>query len=283
MEMISAFMASPGLTGVARQGISPGIMTPSYRLGLAMLVTVLGTATAQPPAREPPVILGPTGAPPGPARPPLALLLDDFRIVDGDVRKTADGYEIHRGKQIETIPAKRVLFAGESLADVQQFLKARAAGLTAKKEAPTESMKLFAAKIQPVLTSGCANCHARADHTSRFKIVRVPEGYAASDSLAKNAAAATAFLDPADLANSPLLVKSITAHGGQRTPSLYGRTHPAFHNLETWVREAAPAVAKSPAVAPTPKPVDPVSKPTLPNDPFDPEPFNKTVRRESRR
>ena len=81
------------------------------------------------------------------------------------------------------------------------------------------------------------------------------------------------YYDPADLANSPLLVQAITAHGGQRTPSLHGRTHPAYRNLEVWAREAAPPASTPPAA----RHVLPTTKPPAANDPFDPDPFNKAL------
>ena len=101
-----------------------------------------------------------------------------------------------------------------------------------------ESYKMFPAKVQPVLTNLCANCHARADHASGFKLVRVPDGFANPRETGRHVRA-----------------KAVSAHGGMKDPPLFARTHPAFKNLELWVHWASlPEGSPAPATIPAAKP-----------------------------
>lgn len=118
-----------------------------------------------------------------------------------------------------------------------------------------ESYKMFPAKVQPVLTNLCANCHARADHASGFKLVRVPDGFADPRETGRNVRAAAKYLARENPAASPLLAKAVSAHGGMKDPPLFARTHPAFKNLELWVHWASlPEGSPAPATIPAAKP-----------------------------
>ena len=64
------------------------------------------------------------------------------------------------------------------------------------------------------------------------------------------------FVSRDDPSASPLLVKAVTAHGGQRAPAFYNQSHPAYRNLELWAHWAA-----GPEGSPMPEAV-PVRKPT---------------------
>lgn len=102
-----------------------------------------------------------------------------------------------------------------------------------------ESYKMFPAKIQPVLTNLCATCHARADHASDFKLVRVDNGFANPRETARNIRSAAKFLTRENPSASPLLVKAVTPHGGAKDAPMFARTHPAFKNLELWAHWAS--------------------------------------------
>ena len=120
-------------------------------------------------------------------------------------------------------------------------------------------------QIDPADLAGkptCTNCHARADHASGFKLTPVSDRYADTDAMRANAAAATAFVNRDDLGASPLLMKAITAHGGQREPGIRGREHPAYRNLEQWVLVSAPPAKPQAAQR---------------ADPFDPTEFNRAA------
>lgn len=120
-----------------------------------------------------------------------------------------------------------------------------------------ESYKMFPAKVQPVLTNLCANCHAKADHASGFKLVRVPDGFANPRETSRNVRATAKFLARENPALSPLLTKAITPHGGMKDPPLFARTHPAFKNLELWVHWASlPEGSPAPTAIPVAKPVN---------------------------
>jgi hypothetical protein len=155
-----------------------------------------------------------------------------------------------------------------------------------------ESFKMFPAKVQPVLSNLCANCHAKPDHASGFKLARVAEGYANPRAIGQNVRAAAAFLTRDDPASSPLLAKALTAHGSAKEAPLSGRGHPAYKNLELWAAWAvlpegspmpqaipgpvAKATTSEPARLPliAAEPAKPEAKEN-PLDPFDPETFNR--------
>src|SRR5437764_1366783 len=134
-------------------------MKPSYVLALALLAA--GSVVGQ--------------APKPPAGEPLVLLLDDFKIVEGTVERVGSEYVVRRGKEVRRFPDKQVLFAGESLTSVRQFLQARAANSPA---ATAAWQRQFNETVQPVLTNTCTNCHARPDHPSGFKLHPVGDRYA---------------------------------------------------------------------------------------------------------
>ena len=123
-----------------------------------------------------------------------------------------------------------------------------------------ESSKMFATKVQPVLNNLCANCHARADLATAFKLKRVQEGYANPQAAEFNIRAAAKQLNRSNPAASPLLVKAVTPHGTAKEPPLRGKQLPPYKVLELWVHWAVlaegapmptsltPAVARSPFV-----------------------------------
>ena len=224
----------------------PAAMKPSYAVPLALLTAAAVAGQApQPPAGR-----------------PLVLLLDDFKVVEGTVEKAGTEYVVCRGKEVRRIPEKQVLFAGDSMPAVRQFLTTRATNSTAANAAWARQ---FNETVQPILANTCANCHARADHPSGFKLHTVTDRYADAEWMRRNAAATAAFLNRDDLPASPLLTKALTAHGGQREPGLRGRDQAAYRNLERWAYAATPQAANVPARPASPKT----------GDPFDPAEFNR--------
>jgi hypothetical protein len=123
-----------------------------------------------------------------------------------------------------------------------------------------ESAKMFATKVQPVLANLCANCHARADLSTNFKLRRIDEGYANPQATEFNLRAAARQLNRSNPAASPLLVKAVTPHGTAKEPPLRGKQLPPYKVLELWVHWAVlnegspmptsltPAVVRSPFV-----------------------------------
>ena len=84
----------------------------------------------------------------------------------------------------------------------------------------------------------------------------MPAGYANPEASNRNAKEVAQFVSRDDPSASPLLMKAVTAHGGQRAPALYNQSHPAYRNLELWAHWAA-----GPEGSPMPETV-PVRKPT---------------------
>jgi hypothetical protein len=101
-----------------------------------------------------------------------------------------------------------------------------------------ESAKMFATRVQPVLNNLCANCHARADVQTAFKLKRVEEGYANPQAAEFNIRAAAKQLNRTTPAGSALLVKAVTAHGPAKEPPLRGKQLPPYKVLELWAHWA---------------------------------------------
>lgn len=166
-----------------------------------------------------------------------------------------------------------------------------------------ESAKMFAAKVQPVLTNRCADCHARKDHGSGFVLRAIEPGSNDPQGADANMRAAAKWLTPADPHASLFLTKATTAHGKAKDPPL-AADHPAYTHLELWAfwacgpdGSAAPTVIPPPKKATAePKVAEPAGKPTgfavkaetpptaagtaatpPTADPFDPAGFNRQV------
>jgi hypothetical protein len=196
-----------------------------------------------------------------PAGKPLVLLLDDFQIIEGRAELAGETYRLRQGANVRTIPRERVLFADESRAEVYRHLLARAG----KKRPVDAAAREFVSHVQPILMNTCAKCHCRPDHPSAFKLARAAVGYADPEATSQNVVAAMAWLNRAEPAASPLLVKAVTAHGGQRRPALYGRSHPAYRHLEAWATQAAGTAGSAKPAAAS-------------GDPYDPALFNRAKR-----
>jgi hypothetical protein len=223
----------------------------------------------------------------------MVLLLDDFQIVEGIVEKIGDTYRLRRGKDVKDHNANQVIFAGESREEVYKLMMARGLKPPAKPPAAADynsaAFRAFPVKVQPVLMNLCADCHAKPDHKSGFQLTRVAAGYANVEASHRNAKEVARFVTRDDPSASPLLMKAMTAHGGQRIPSLYNQSHPAYRNLELWSHWAAgpegspmpevvpPKKSARAAIPPAPTTVTPPpAPPTKTDDPYDPGVFNRT-------
>ena len=221
-----------------------------------LLAAVAGLAWAQTPPKKPPGT-------------PQVVLLANFQIVEGDVECVGNDIVVRRGKESTTYPVAQVACVGDSRDTVFRQMFARA-----QTGAPQirSAMTYYPARVQPVLTNLCATCHADVKHESGFKLDRVQAGYSAPETSGRNATVVASFLTKSNPAASPLLVKMLTAHGGQREPAVRDASHPAYQNLELWVRSV---VAEMPQVAnPTEVKPEPTNAKPAGDDPYDPGPFN---------
>jgi len=128
-----------------------------------------------------------------------------------------------------------------------------------------EAVAAFAGRVQPILANLCMECHARADHSGPFKLIRVTGFEVGPHSTRANLRATAAQLKKDDPAASPLLVKALTAHGGMREPVVLSRQAPSFRQLEAWVMLATgrTAAAVTPMTIPTPPVLPPAPSPAV--------------------
>lgn len=99
--------------------------------------------------------------------------------------------------------------------------------------------KNFAAKIQPILSNTCAECHARADHGSKFLLKKYDPNFNDPKLAEANLKAFSVWLDTKQPANSPALQYAVKAHGRSKAPPLRDENHPAYSVLELWLHTAA--------------------------------------------
>jgi hypothetical protein len=176
-----------------------------------------------------------------------------------------------------------------------------------------ESFSVFVTKVQPILMNACGQCHC-GDRGGAFKLARTNETYGDKRATQRNLAAASAFLNRDQPAESTILARAVSVHGESAHPPLHDRQSPAYRHLEEWVRLASgrplmpapPAPLPVEAIAgaqPLPMKETPagVAMPTIPianekvvpakatepakpaappksdesSDPFDPKQFNK--------
>ena len=174
--------------------------------------------------------------------------------------------------------------------------------------------KIFATKIHPILMNACMGCHGKKDYAGAFKLKRLEEGYENAAGVEQNLRATVKHLDRVNPSSSPLLVKSLEAHGKMKAAPFASKAHPAYKNLELWsywatLRDGSPLPDSVPQMVvkrpePTPVPanaiqltaatipaVEPAKLPENfavqpkanqpsklnPNDPFDPAAFNRAA------
>ena len=250
---------------------------------ITLLGLLVGTIAV---AQEPTLPTPPVKPPKGQA---MTVLLDDFTMIRCRVEiDDKDGtYHLYDGDIERDLPAKRVLFAGTSDAEVRYYMlmSAKQNAKSEKRDRATLASSQFTTKVQPVLVNLCVSCHAQPQHKDGFHLQFVRLGFASPDATLHNAEAASRYVDTSNPNASPLLVKAQQIHGGQQRAAMPGPQHPAFRHLQLWAITLAPPQAVAPAVtlsplANLPKPVwEPVPEatPTTPQivDPYDPTPFNQ--------
>ncbi|AMV27103.1 hypothetical protein VT84_22060 [Gemmata sp. SH-PL17] len=124
-----------------------------------------------------------------------------------------------------------------------------------------EAANLFATRVQPFLANQCVDCHA-GDYKGKFKLARVAAGETAQQPTRANLRAVAGQLRKDDPGASPLLTKALTAHGGQKQPSVASRQTVMYLTLEAWTALAiGTPVAVTPVVPPA------VSVPVTPTAP----------------
>jgi hypothetical protein len=118
-----------------------------------------------------------------------------------------------------------------------------------------EGATAYVSRAQPVLANQCMECHARADHSGAFKLIRITGFEAGPQSTKANMRATATQVKKDDPLNSPLLTKALVAHGGMKQPAFVSRQAAAYRVLEAWVLLAA---------GPVVQPMNPPTQPMLP-------------------
>jgi len=99
--------------------------------------------------------------------------------------------------------------------------------------------KNFAAKIQPILSNTCMECHARADHGSNFLLKKYDPNFNDPKLAEANLKAFSVWLDIKEPSKSLALQYAVKAHGKAKVPPLRDENHPAYTTLELWIHTAA--------------------------------------------
>jgi hypothetical protein len=132
-----------------------------------------------------------------------------------------------------------------------------------------EAALVFGARVQPFLANQCIECHAKPDHAGTFKLVKVDPVQAGPMATRTNLRAVAGQLRKDDPGASPLLLKSLSAHGGMKLPATT-RQSTAYQTLEAWAVLAIGTPSAVAAPVPQPIPVPSVAEPVLPPVPADP-------------
>jgi hypothetical protein len=102
-------------------------------------------------------------------------------------------------------------------------------------EITPEAVKTFPRQVQPFLANQCVSCHAKSDYTGAFKLARVAPDDAPPQATQTNLRAVVGQIHWTNPRKSPLLLKSLTAHGGQRRPAIDRREAAVYQTLESWI------------------------------------------------
>jgi hypothetical protein len=125
-----------------------------------------------------------------------------------------------------------------------------------------EAATTFSMRVQPLLANQCVECHARPDHAGKFKLMRSGPD-AGPQTIRTNLKATASQISRSDPLNSPLLAKTVQAHGGQKLPTFSSRQLTAYRLLEAWVVLAV-GVPTGPLV---PQAIPPAFQPATPAQP----------------
>jgi hypothetical protein len=169
-----------------------------------------------------------------------AELLLKFRPADEKVQRLVDGLRVVKAAPAPVPPAPAAALA-DKVIQVES------------PEYNRESFGMFVANVQPILMNVCVGCHT-AGKGGDFTLTSVIGGSTPKATFF-NLTSTLKQLKRADLANSPLLVKAVAAHGQSVHPPLRDQQAPAYQNLEAWVRMAVveePAQQQAPVTTAKP-------------------------------
>ncbi len=103
-------------------------------------------------------------------------------------------------------------------------------------EVTSESLGLFATRVQPILMNTCARCHATG-HGGQFHLTQVYEDNINNrQTLERNLAAALAEVNVNQPDASRLLLKAVSDHAHTGQAPLRDRQSAPYRTLEKWVR-----------------------------------------------
>jgi hypothetical protein len=98
-----------------------------------------------------------------------------------------------------------------------------------------EAFATFATRVQPILMNTCVSCHSNG-RGGAFQLLRVSDGGHRA-SAQGNLKIVLEFVNVEKPALSPLLIKSVVAHGGVPTPPIKNRQAVPFQTLQSWVEQ----------------------------------------------
>lgn len=150
----------------------------------------------------------------------------------------------------------------------------KTASVSSSLDLSADAVAMFNTRIQPILLNACASCHANSQ-SGDFQLLRPGDGSARSVAQ-RNLAMAVAQLKLDNPSASPLLVKAVSAHGGQTQPPLRDRRVAPAQALQQWADQVT---ANNPHLLPATAQAAPLrSAPNAPTAPVTPV-VSRTVER----
>jgi hypothetical protein len=134
--------------------------------------------------------------------------------------------------QLKELPASK-----QDLIEANPSQSAVAEELAAPPDFNSAAYGHFVSRVQPLLMNACASCHAGSE-SGKFKLIRVFDIAGDRQGSLQNLAATLAQVNRDNQLLSPLLTKSLTAHGDAARAPLKGADAPAYRQLEAWVQFA---------------------------------------------
>ncbi|HEY7328348.1 MAG TPA: hypothetical protein VH592_11940 [Gemmataceae bacterium] len=103
-------------------------------------------------------------------------------------------------------------------------------------EVTTESLGLFATRVQPILMNTCARCHATG-HGGKFHLTQVFEDSISNRKpMERNLAAVLAQINVNQPDASPLLIKAVSDHAHTGQAPIRDRQAAPYRTMENWVK-----------------------------------------------
>lgn len=129
-------------------------------------------------------------------------------------------------------------------------------------EVTSESLGMFATRVQPILMNTCTSCHATG-RGGKFRLTQVyRDSISNRRALERNLAAVLAEIDLNRPEASPLLIKAVSDHAHTGRAPLRNRQIAPYRTLESWVkltvannphlRDSLPASTKAQSPVPLP-------------------------------